>query len=116
VPVLVPRLSAPVRVLEKPRGILSKDAELLRLVRDKLRGQGSIFAALHNHAGWDRDRYAAAVEELQAAENGQVAAAALCFSEGAPAVKSLLLSSYRRPLRLSPPHLLLGGERRRGRG
>ena len=48
--------------------MLSKDAELLRLVREKLQGQGgSIFAALHSHAGWDRDRYAAALAELEAA-------------------------------------------------
>jgi hypothetical protein len=77
VPLFVPRLSAPVRVLEKPREILSKDAELVRLVREKLRGQGSVFAALHNHAGWDRDRYGRALAELQAAETGQAAAGAL---------------------------------------
>ena len=63
-PVLTPRLAAP----EPPGPMLSKDAELLRLLREKLRGQGgSIFAALRSHAGWDRDRYAAALAELEAA-------------------------------------------------
>jgi len=63
-PVLTPPLAAP-----KPRGpVVSKDAELLRMVREKLRGQGvSIFAALRSHAGWDRERYAAALSELEAA-------------------------------------------------
>jgi hypothetical protein len=68
VPFLVPRLAAmPEKPPEPKREMLSKDAELVRLVRERLRGQGSVFAALHNHAGWDRERYAAALAELEAA-------------------------------------------------
>jgi hypothetical protein len=60
----LPRPEAP----RPSRPVISKDAELLRLVREKLRGQGgSIFAALRSHAGWDRERYAAALAELEAA-------------------------------------------------
>jgi hypothetical protein len=62
VPVPEPRLAAP----SPSRPGHSKDAELLRVVRENLRGQGSVFAALHNHVGWDRERYAAALAELEA--------------------------------------------------
>jgi hypothetical protein len=64
VTVPLPRLAAP--GLSRPG--YSQDAELLRVVREKLGGEGvSIFAALSSHAGWSRDRYAAALAELEAA-------------------------------------------------
>lgn len=67
-PFLVPRLEAPASFKRPCEPTLSKDAELLRVLREKLKGQGgSVFAALHNHAAWDRDRYAAALSELDAA-------------------------------------------------
>src|SRR5262249_24710538 len=69
VPVLLPRLDAPrrvpERVLESARPRLSKEAQLVQLVREKLKGQGSVFAALHAHAGFTRERYAAALAELE---------------------------------------------------
>lgn len=64
-PLVLPSLTAPVRPPEPARPSLSKDAELVRVLREKLKGQGSIFVALHNHAGWDRQRYAAALAELE---------------------------------------------------
>jgi len=67
-PFLVPRKPDPVKPQPPPRELLSKDAELVRVLRERLKGQGgSVFATLHNHAGWDRDRYAAALAELEAA-------------------------------------------------
>jgi hypothetical protein len=74
VPVPAPRLAAP----RRSQPVLSKDAELVRLLREKLGTEGvSIFAALRAHAGWDRDRYAAAVIEL---EGNQLSAAGCAVS------------------------------------
>jgi hypothetical protein len=67
VPFLTPRLEAPERPREAARPSHSKDAALVRLVRERLKGQGSVFAALRAHAGWDRERYAAALAELEQA-------------------------------------------------
>lgn len=77
VPVLLPRLGAP-EPREGPREPkLSKDAQLLEIVRERLKGQGgSVFAALHNHAGWNRDQYARAVAELEASSGSPAAATA----------------------------------------
>ncbi len=68
VPFLVPRLSMPVAEAPPPRpsplASLSKDAQLVRVLGEKLAGRGHVFAALHRHQGWDRERYAAALGEL----------------------------------------------------
>ncbi len=69
-----PRLAAP----RRSQPVLSKDAELIRVLRSRLGFEGvSIFAALRAHAGWDRDRYAAAVLEL---EGNQLSAAGCAVS------------------------------------
>jgi hypothetical protein len=66
-PFLVPRPAAAPRTPEPSRPELSKDAQLVDVLRRKLGegGRSSVFAALHHHAGWDRGRYAAAVAELE---------------------------------------------------
>jgi hypothetical protein len=67
-PFLAPRPATPERPPERARPQLSKDAWLVKLVGQKVRGSTNVFAAIRQHAGWDHARYAAAVRELEGAE------------------------------------------------
>ncbi len=67
VPFLVPRFSMPAAEPPPPRLLppsISKDAQLVRVLTVKLGDRGHVFAALYRHAGWDRERYSAALGEL----------------------------------------------------
>jgi hypothetical protein len=65
-PVLIETQPLPKPVPEKPP--LSKDAEIILEVRRTLqrrRMDVPVFVVLHNHSGWSRDRYDAALAELK---------------------------------------------------
>jgi hypothetical protein len=70
VPVFASRLSLPSRPAADPgrhhlsRPSPSKDAQLVRLLTERLGDRGHVFAALARHAGWDRERYSTALGEL----------------------------------------------------
>ena len=69
-PLLVPLLASPVPC-EPVRPSLSKDALLVRTVRAKLESQGQgrlLFHALKTHAGFSRERFEAAMAELDGPE------------------------------------------------
>jgi hypothetical protein len=67
----VPSIQSQLLPAEPPRPRFSKDAELVRILREKLGTKGtSIFAALKSHASWDYPRYSAALAELDAAGPG----------------------------------------------
>jgi hypothetical protein len=63
-------------VIEKPR--LSRDALLVQVVRNELARKGlraDLFPVLRAHAGWDRDRFNAALAELEPAGQSPAAVA-----------------------------------------
>lgn len=69
-PEVVSTPTARLEARKPPRPKFSKDAELVRTLREELKRRGveaGVFAALRAHAGWGRERYAAAVTELGAA-------------------------------------------------